>query len=261
MAHVTVTPETTPPEVLRAKLPYGMDDTVDVIFSEPVTPESAGNDENYSITPDIRVLGVILSVDGRKATLTTSPLSQDVEYRLSVDNILDTAATPNRGGGELPIVYRPLVPGLLCRRYTETLVFPERRYGDNTIDRSPFKTLESTTVESRIHRDIVVHPEQYSLIYDGVIRVPHPPGEAISGSYTFAIHSATPCRLYIDGTLVADDAAGDEGGRINLNYGPHRLALFFSQTKGHIQVLRVFWSGPGIKRQEIPEEVLFHQKQ
>jgi hypothetical protein len=70
-----------------------LDDThVVVIFSEAVTPASAQNPANYAIS-GLTISAAALAVDGRSATLTTSPSTSGRNYTLAVSGIVATGTS------------------------------------------------------------------------------------------------------------------------------------------------------------------------
>ena len=82
-----------------------------------------------------------------------------------------------------------------------------------------------------------------------------------TGVYVFAPGSDDGSRLYIADSLVADNdglhGMQEVKGVIALSAGNHRIRVtFFEKTGG--DGLKVYYSGPGIQRQEIPDSVLFH---
>ena len=93
-ATVTVTPvDATPPEIVSAG--SGRKDRVVVTFSKPLDRASAETVSNYSIDRGVKVLAAALAADPCTVTLTTSPLSEGVDYTLAVSNIKDVARKPN----------------------------------------------------------------------------------------------------------------------------------------------------------------------
>ena len=80
--------------------------SVTVVFSEPITKESAGKGENYSISDGIAISSVSLdNADNISATLTVSTLALKKTYTLTVTNISDQASTPNTGGDQQQFSY------------------------------------------------------------------------------------------------------------------------------------------------------------
>jgi len=97
--------------------------------------------------------------------------------------------------------------------------------------------------------------EIFSYTYKGYIKVPK------SGVYTLYSESNDGSLLYLDGKLVVDNDLHhkvQEGIRkVALEKGWHSIKLEYFQMGGG-KALRVSWKGPGFKKQEIPENVLFH---
>lgn len=92
-ALLTVIPDTTPPELVRA---FNLGQTtVQVIFSELVDPATATNAGNYSLSSGASILKASLAADGTSVSLTVSPLAFGTNYSLIVNNIKDMASTPN----------------------------------------------------------------------------------------------------------------------------------------------------------------------
>jgi len=97
--------------------------------------------------------------------------------------------------------------------------------------------------------------EHFAFEYRGYISVP------TTGVYVFAPGSDDGSRLYIADSLVADNdglhGMQEVKGVIALSGGYHRIRVtFFEKTGG--DGLKVYYSGPGIQRREIPDSVLFH---
>ncbi|MDW7680311.1 MAG: Ig-like domain-containing protein, partial [bacterium] len=80
------------PQIVRALAVA--EDTVEVVFSEPVDAVSAQNINNYQIQPEIVIHQALLASDQITLYLATSAHSELV-YNLSVNNVLDRANTPN----------------------------------------------------------------------------------------------------------------------------------------------------------------------
>lgn len=93
-AVLTVIPDTTPPTVSTVGS-LGESQIVFVVFSEPVQAAGATNIANYQLSNGATVTRATFGTDNRTIILTTSPLSDAVNYQLTVNNILDLASTPN----------------------------------------------------------------------------------------------------------------------------------------------------------------------
>ena len=66
-----------------------------VTFSEAVEAASATNAANYALSGGVTVLRAGFGVDARTIVLTTTPMSANSTYTLTVNNVRDRATTPN----------------------------------------------------------------------------------------------------------------------------------------------------------------------
>ena len=83
--------DSTPPSLVAA-ITYGVPNNVRVEFSEDISVLSAQNSNNYSISDGIAVSSAQLQGNGRTVILSTSALSENVSYTLTVNDIQDLAA-------------------------------------------------------------------------------------------------------------------------------------------------------------------------
>jgi hypothetical protein len=86
--------DNTPPELVSVKVNGATQ--IDVNFSEAVEKSSAENKDNYSIDPNIQVMGAVLDDNSTTVHLITSAHKDGVEYTLTVNNIRDRADIPNQ---------------------------------------------------------------------------------------------------------------------------------------------------------------------
>ncbi|MBM3839304.1 MAG: hypothetical protein FJ398_15310 [Verrucomicrobia bacterium] len=96
-ATVTVTPETTPPELLAAT-GLALQNRVTLRFSEPLNATSAGNAANYQITGSPGALSVTSATvlpGQRSVMLATGAQTVGTKYTVTVSRVTDQAATPN----------------------------------------------------------------------------------------------------------------------------------------------------------------------
>jgi glycerophosphoryl diester phosphodiesterase len=88
--------------------------TTDLIveFDEAVDPTSAENTVNYRINNQILVDHARLSLDSTSVLLTTSAMSDDTDYILSIADIADAAAVPNAIEHPIDVSFRhhPFLP-------------------------------------------------------------------------------------------------------------------------------------------------------
>ncbi|MCY3017895.1 MAG: alpha-galactosidase [Planctomycetota bacterium] len=93
-ATIAVTPvDTTPPAL--AAVASGKPDRVVVTFGKPVEQASAEVASNYALDQGVKILSASLGANLATVTLTTSPLSEGVDYALAVSNVKDRARQPN----------------------------------------------------------------------------------------------------------------------------------------------------------------------
>jgi hypothetical protein len=80
---------------------------ISVVFSEKVESGSAQNIQNYSIDNNIAVSSAVLGADERTVVLTTNNHAENITYTLTVNNVIDQAASPNTiaAGSQLSYTY------------------------------------------------------------------------------------------------------------------------------------------------------------
>ncbi|MFH1527280.1 MAG: LamG-like jellyroll fold domain-containing protein, partial [Bacteroidota bacterium] len=83
-----------PPEIANVSA-LGPNERIYISFSEPVEKSSAESAENYTLDNGITINSVTLSLDKKSVILSTAPLSRQVAYTLTVNNIEDLADEPN----------------------------------------------------------------------------------------------------------------------------------------------------------------------
>ena len=98
-AHLTV--NNVPPVAVSAGIAMWSQTQIVVLFSEAVSPASATNHNNYSLSPAASVLSAAMGDAPNKVVLTTSPLMPGTAYTLTIQNVQDlfgnvivTATTP-----------------------------------------------------------------------------------------------------------------------------------------------------------------------
>jgi len=84
-----VTVNDVPPAVVSAGTAIWNPTQIVVVFSEAVTPATATNINNYSLTPGASILSAVMGDAPNKVILTTSPLAPGTAYSLTVQNVMD----------------------------------------------------------------------------------------------------------------------------------------------------------------------------
>ena len=97
--------------------------------------------------------------------------------------------------------------------------------------------------------------ENFAVRLSGYIKIP------ADGIYTFFVNSDDGADVVIDKGLIADNdgrhAPQERSGTIVLKKGFHEIRVGFFQAGGGM-VLEVGIEGPGLRKQNIPAELLFH---
>jgi alpha-L-arabinofuranosidase len=98
--------------------------------------------------------------------------------------------------------------------------------------------------------------DNFAVQYSGYIKI------LKDGSYTFFANSDDGAIVTVDGELVVDNdgqhAPQEESGTIVLKAGFHPITVGFFQAGGG-KVLDVSMEGPGMQKQSIKKEMLFHE--
>lgn len=181
-ATLNVAPDTFAPEPVYART-FGALDSVEVGFNEPVTADSAGDASNYSISGGIAVESVEV-LNPTTVRLTTSAMSYNVAYTLTVSGIVDLADNPNTlGSASLPL---NTAQGVITRneflRIGNSLdeLFANEKWPNNPDNTDYFRFLD--TAEnlgfSAVQFAGFLHPE-------------------VTGNYTFSSSSRSASVLYL----------------------------------------------------------------
>jgi alpha-L-fucosidase len=99
-----------------------------------------------------------------------------------------------------------------------------------------------------------IEDEYFGFEFDGFINIPE------TGMYAFSTISDDGSQLFINGQLVVDNdglhGAEEEEGLCALSKGKHHIRVtFFEKTGGN--ELKVYYRGPGINKQLIPDTILY----
>ncbi|MGD8451505.1 MAG: alpha-L-fucosidase [Phycisphaerae bacterium] len=205
------------------------------------------------------------------------PGSRDVEIRYTLDGSLPTADSPVVGGpvfiAETCTVvaqhFRDGQPVSGAARATFTKVEPrpaeteagatsglQYEYYEGKWDVLPdFDTLNAVKT-GRVDNFTYAprnRPDGFAFRYRGYVAVPD------DGVYTFSTVSDDGSRLYIGDQLVVNNdgphSAFERSGQIALAAGLHPITVTFFERTGD-DALEVWWAGPGIPRERIPDAAL-----
>lgn len=95
----------------------------------------------------------------------------------------------------------------------------------------------------------------YGFAFEGYIDI------KADGKYTFYTSSDDGSALYIDGKKVVDNdglhAKRERSGSISLSKGFHTIKVIYFDKWGNSDVLEVRYSGPGISKKSVPDQVLY----
>jgi len=82
---------------------WGNPNRVQVVFSAAVSPATATNKANYTISPSVSVANAELGADPYTVVLTTGALSDAVQHTLTVKNVQDLVLPPHTVPANLPV--------------------------------------------------------------------------------------------------------------------------------------------------------------
>jgi chitodextrinase/predicted esterase len=206
---------------------------------------------DYS-TDNVGVVGYDVYVNGTKKyttltnTITADSLSPNVAYTFTV-KARDFAGN-NSVAGTLTIT-------------TAATALKYKYYEGNWSMLPDFSTLTPVKTGSTPNVDITVRPtgviQNYAFVWEGYINIKTP------GNYTFETISDDGSKFYYNSfyspaatALISNDGVHGPTtvtGTVNItDTGMHPVAItFFQQSSG--QSMQVYWTGPGIARQLIPD--------
>ena len=140
-----------------------------------------------------------------------------------------------------------LKPGLKYDYYTGSFF--------SVHDYSELKPKKSGVV-TKINTDQKESKIYIGFDFEGVINVP------VEGLYTFYLVSNDGSEMYLHDELFIDNdglhPAVESFKTVGLKAGTHPIKIKYFQGAGG-EILKLLWEGPGIKKQEVPESVLFWQ--
>ena len=234
------------------------------LFPHPVAPRMEGDARAFVGDAQVRLVnssgqGVIrYTTDGSDPKPTSTKYT--APFKVSKSTLIKAAcywpdgrfsepllAKLEVGFADIPVSLRPSVPGLICD------FFPGKF--DRVPDFGSLTPTRTMTVSKFGLDEANPKEEFYALRLAGVVDIPK------DGVYRFWTGSDDGSRMWIgkrqlvdsDGLHAYDEVPGD----IALRKGKYPITVgYFEAGGGHI--LKVFWSGPGFEKQEIPAASLGH---
>ena len=150
--------------------------------------------------------------------------------------------------GEIEKVYLKDLKSGLSYKYTEGIY----RMVNDILQVEPLKT----GVHKQFNIDLREKEQFFSFDFEGFINIPK------DGEYTFYLATNDGGRMYIDNIMLLNNdglhPVIEIDKSITLKAGLHPISVKYFQEGGR-NGLKVSWQGPGITKQEIPADVLFHK--
>jgi len=114
----------------------------------------------------------------------------------------------------------------------------------------------ATKTVDKINLKLFSKVRYFALKFEGFIKIPK------TGVYVFYVTSDDGSRLFINDEQIVDNDGKhgtlEKHGSVALKKGFHSIKLIFYQRYNE-QFLSVYYKGPGIEKQEIPSEIMFHK--
>jgi len=199
-----------PPHLLRADL-HG-DQTLELIFDEPLDKISALVKSNYSINNGISIKGVSLSQEQMEVFLETTP-HEGGTYTVTVNGVKDMASNPNviLPNSQATYTYTPvdvtppvLISVTLLNKTTIELLFDEKLDRSSAVNSNNYSVNNGVSVEGaildfslkRVYLTTSDHvPNNYTITINGV-KDASGMGNTITpntiGQYAYVINDKTP---------------------------------------------------------------------
>lgn len=151
--------------------------------------------------------------------------------------------------GEIEKVYLKDVEEGLSYKYTHGIY----RMVNDMLNVPPRRT----GIHPQFNHDLREKEQFFSFDFEGYINIPR------DGEYTFYLATNDGGRMYVDNIMILNNDGLHPVVEINkplkLKAGLHPISVKYFQEGGR-NGLKVSWKGPGIEKEEIPANVLFHKK-
>jgi len=218
------------------------------------------DDIEIDLHTDIRNAEIRYTLDGSEPSaqslLCTRPIRIDKSSILTACTVLPSGkVSRSRKGRFVKGVLRP--PEVLQPDLQTGLSFAYFEGKIKSLDDFKFLNKIDTGIIERFILPENHAPDYFGLEFTGYIKIPS------DGIYTFYTSSDDGSRLFIGDSLLIDNdgiqAETERSRQIALAAGYHSIrVLYFDFNYG--ETLKVFYKGPGIDKQEIPESKFFHLK-
>jgi hypothetical protein len=120
---------TTPADQIKPAIvsAIGQPGSLTILFSKPVEQASASTVSNYSITGGTAISAAALQADTRTVVLSTSAMTNQTIYTVTVNNVRDRAKTPNTIAANSTATFRFIAP------ITRVRYFPRPGYASRMV--------------------------------------------------------------------------------------------------------------------------------
>ena len=131
-------------------------------------------------------------------------------------------------------------------------------YEKNFPELPDFDRIEPTTKGSTdaFNLSVAKRKNNFGIRFQANLSVPK------DGEYTFYTSSDDGSQLFIDDQTVVENGGihpdQERNGKIKLTKGDHNIRVVYFDGGGNT-ALKVAWKGPGMKKEEIPAELLSHE--
>ncbi len=246
-----VSADTTPPSVAWIDS-SGSGENIKIVFTEWVDEITAQKISNYKIDHGINIQKAKLAEDKKSVNLTTSPLTEGVDYTLSIQNIHDLAIKSNviAAATKNPFNYHLIGNGLFGE-YFSGENFEGKEIG-HRID--PFIDV-SWKNQKQLPYETMNANEAFSVRWTGRLKADHTE-QFMLYFYRGGEHNHNPAKVWLDGKLLSNDYFGPvslQAGKVydikvelNIEQRPANYADYYS--------LR--WSSVSTPKQTIPKSNL-----
>jgi hypothetical protein len=235
--------DSTPPDIEAVQTTCGVNNRINVVFTEPVDPATATVAGNYQLNNGASVSGAAMAGDGRTVSLLTSVLATGLSYQLRVRNVLDTAVPPNE-------VANPTIANFTLAAGTLLPGLSGTYFSQGGISGAFFTGSTVSRVDGVVDFDwgggspaAGIGADNFSVRWTGYVQAP------VSGVYAFRTQSDDGIRLWVGGAQVinnwTDHGPTYDTGAVTLAAGQYYAVTLEYYERGGGAVARLQWQKPG----------------